>query len=289
MQNLLALLTRYFHWLLFLLLEVASVVLLFRYNSYQGSVWVSSANSVAGKLYEWQSGVEQFFHLQERARQLAQRNLELEYQLSHARQSLLDLGRDTAAVDSALHAVVSGLQLLPAKVISSTLRRRDNLLTIDRGSNDGLKPDMGVVCGTGLVGVVYMTSAHYSVVMPVLNVHSRISCAIRDRGYFGYLSWDGKNPTEAYMDDVPRHAQFSPGEWVETSGYSSIFPAGVSVGKVLAINNSADGLSYRLSVQMSTDYARLRNVYVVKGNGLAERLQLQLSARDSLEMMKAPN
>ena len=125
MQNLLALLTRYFHWLLFLLLEVASVVLLFRYNSYQGSVWVSSANSVAGKLYEWQSGVEQFFHLQERAHQLAQRNLELEYQLSHARQSLLDLGRDTAVVDSALHAVVSGLQLLPAKVISSTLRRRD--------------------------------------------------------------------------------------------------------------------------------------------------------------------
>ena len=284
MQNLLALLTRYFHWLLFLLLEVASVVLLFRYNSYQGSVWVSSANGVAGKLYEWQSGVEQFFQLQERAHQLAQRNLELEYQLSHARQSLLDLGRDTAAVDSALHAVVSGLQLLPAKVISSTLRRRDNLLTIDRGSNDGLKPDMGVVCGTGLVGVVYMTSAHYSVVMPVLNIHSRISCAIRDRGYFGYLSWDGKNPTEAYMDDVPRHAQFSPGEWVETSGYSAIFPPGITVGRIVSIGNSADGLSYRLRVKLTTDFSCLRDVSIITDENIAERLQIRSAARDSMAL-----
>ena len=284
MQNLLAFFTRYFHWLLFFFLEIVSVVLLFRYNSYQGSVWVSSANIVAGKLYEWESSVEQFFQLQERARQLAQRNLELEYQLHHARQSLLDIGRDTVAVDSAMKAVVSDLHLLPAKVIGNTLRRRDNLMTIDRGSNDGLKPDMGVVCGTGLVGVVYMTSAHYAVVMPVLNIHSRISCAIRDRGYFGYLSWDGKDPTEAYMDDVPRHAQFTPGEWVETSGYSAIFPPGITVGRITSIGNSADGLSYRLRVKLTTDFGCLRDVSIITDENIAERLQILSAARDSMAL-----
>ena len=284
MQNLLAFFTRYFHWLLFLILEIVSVVLLFRYNSYQGSVWVSSANIVAGKLYEWESSVEQFFQLQERARQLAQRNLELEYQLRHARESLLDVGRDTVAVDSAMKAVVSDLHLLPAKVIGNTLRRRDNLMTIDRGSNDGLKPDMGVVCGTGLVGVVYMTSAHYAVVMPVLNIHSRISCAIRDRGYFGYLSWDGKDPTEAYMDDVPRHAQFTPGEWVETSGYSAIFPPGITVGRITSIGNSADGLSYRLRVKLTTDFGCLRDVSIITDENIAERLQILSAARDSMAL-----
>ena len=90
MQNLLAFLTKYFHWLLFFLLEVVSLVLLFSYNSFQGSVWVSSANAVAGKVYEWQSAVEQFFSLQQRTWQLEARNVELEQRLWQARQKLLE-------------------------------------------------------------------------------------------------------------------------------------------------------------------------------------------------------
>lgn len=284
MQNLIAFLTKYYHWLLFLLLEVVSVMLLFRYNSYQGSVWVSSANSVAGKVYEWQSSVEQFFHLQQRASQLEQRNMELEQRLWRARQELLRLQPDTAVVDSSLHQALDGLQLLPAKVVSSSLDRRDNLITIDRGSADGVQPDMGVVCGMGLVGVVYMVGRHYSVVLPVLNSRSSISCAIRGSGYFGYLMWDGKNPSEAYMEDVPRHAQFEKDEWVETSGYSAIFPPGISVGRITSIGNSADGLSYRLRIKLSTDFGCLRDVSVITDKDFAERMQLMTSACDSITL-----
>lgn len=282
MQNLLAFLTRYNHWLLFLLLEVASVVLLFRYNSYQGSLWVSSANIVTGKVYAWQAEVDQFFRLQERARQLTQRNIELEHELHEARQALLDLGSDSAAIDSMLQATLASLRLTDARVVSNSLRRRDNLMTIDRGTADGIREDMGVVCGTGLVGVVYMAGSHYAVVMPVLNVHSRISCAIRDRGYFGYLKWDGRDPTEAYMDDVPRHAQFTPGEWIETSGFSAIFPPGITVGRIISIGNSADGLSYRLRIKLSTDFGCLRNVSVITDESVAERMELLQAARDSM-------
>ena len=96
-----ALLTRSFHWLLFIVLEVISVALLFSYNSYQGSVWVSSANAVAGKVYEWQSGVEQYFSLKARAQDLALRNYRLEQELSQARAMLHELSPDTTAADSA--------------------------------------------------------------------------------------------------------------------------------------------------------------------------------------------
>ena len=65
MHNLLAFLTKYYHWLIFLFLEVVSGVMLFKYNSYQGSAWISSANAVVGKIYEWQSGIEHFFSLSE--------------------------------------------------------------------------------------------------------------------------------------------------------------------------------------------------------------------------------
>ena len=182
MQNLIAFFTKNFHWLLFLFLELVCVMLLFRYNSYQGSVWVSSANAVIGKVYEWKSDVEQFFSLEERARRLTDENIALQRQLSQAREELLDLKGDTVAFDSVAQVVISDLHLLPAKVVSNSLRRPDNLLTVDRGRADGVMPDMGVVSGTGLVGVVYLSGQHYSVVMPLLNVHSRGSCAIRNHG-----------------------------------------------------------------------------------------------------------
>ena len=284
MQNLIAFFTKNFHWLLFLFLELVCVVLLFRYNSYQGSLWVSSANAVVGKVYEWQSGIEQFFSLEERARRLTDENIALQRQLNSAREKLLDLNVDTAAIDSAMQDVVSQLHLLPAKVVGNSLRRPDNLLTIDRGRADGVYPDMGVVSGTGLVGVVFMASNHYSVVMPLLNVHSRVSCAIRNHGYFGYMDWDGQSATDAFMEDVPRHAQFNTGEWVETSGYSDIFPPGITIGQIMAIGNSADGLSYRLRVRLNTDFSRLREVSIITDDTFPERMQLLKAARDSMAL-----
>ena len=285
MQNLLAFLTKYFHWLLFFLLEVVSLVLLFSYNSFQGSVWVSSANAVAGKVYEWQSAVEQFFSLQQRTWQLEARNVELEQRLWQARQKLLEQqSHDTAAVDSALASATSHLLMLPAKVVNSTLNRPDNLITIDRGRRDGIRPDMGVVSGMGLVGVVYMVGDHYSVLLPLVNTHSRVSCAIRNHGYFGYMSWDGSSTTDAFMEDVPRHAQFKTGEWVETSGYSDIFPPGITIGQITAIGNSADGLSYRLRVKLNTNFSTLREVSIITDNTFPERLQLLKAARDSMAL-----
>lgn len=284
MQNLIAFFTKNFHWLLFLFLELVCVVLLFRYNSYQGSVWVSSANAVIGKVYEWKSDVEQFFSLEERARRLTDENIALQRQLNQVREELLDLKGDTAVFDSVAQEVISELHLLPAKVVSNSLRRPDNLLTVDRGRTDGVMPDMGVVSGTGLVGVVYMAGEHYSVVMPLLNVHSRVSCAIRNHGYFGYMSWDGSSATDAFMEDVPRHAQFKTGEWVETSGYSDIFPPGITIGQITAIGNSADGLSYRLRVKLNTNFSTLREVSIITDNTFPERLQLLKAARDSMAL-----
>ena len=122
-------------------------------------------------------------------------------------------------------------------------------------------------------------------VIPVLNVtSSRISCAIRGRGYFGYLQWYGGDPTVAYVEDVPRHARFKRGDWVETSGYSSIFPQGVLVGKIEKIFNSADGLSYRLKVRLSTDFGCLRDVFVISDKSIGEQMQLMKDVQDSITM-----
>lgn len=282
MRNLLEFLSKYYHWLLFVVLEVISFVLLFQFNSYQGSVWFTSANAVVGKLYELEADVESFFSLTKVNKDLTLRNFYLERQVNQLSRLYADLTKDTTIAERNELEFLSRYQLIPAKVVSNSVDRKDNLMTIDRGSKDGVEKDMGVACGNGVVGVVYLVSDHYSIVMPVLNYHSRISCAIRHRGYFGYLKWQGGDASIAYVEDVPRHAKFKRGDWVETSGYSSIFPTGVLVGKIIEVYNSRDGLSYRLKVQLTTDFGNVRDVCVISDKGIAERTRLMEAARDSL-------
>lgn len=282
MRNLLEFIAKYYHWVLFMALEVISLVLLFRFNNYQGSVWFSSANAVSGKVYEWSSAVSSFFSLTKVNEELTLRNFYLERQVNQLARLYAEQTGDSTVKRSNEMALLRQYKLVLAKVVSNSLDRTDNLITIDKGRADGVDTDMGVACGNGVVGVVYLASDHYAVVMPVLNASSRISCAIRGRGYFGYLKWYGGDPSVAYVEDVPRHAFFKRGDWVETSGYSSIFPPGVLVGKIVQIYNSRDGLSYRLKVQLTTDFGNLRNVCVINDKSIGERARLLESARDSL-------
>lgn len=286
MHNLTEFLAKHNHWFVFLVLEVVSMVLLFRYNSYQGSVWFSSANAVTGKVYEWDSAVESYFSLSGVNSQLTQRNAFLEQQVRMLDDSIARLTRSQETAVTRLSSMVpfQGCRLIPAKVVANMVNRYDNLITIDKGSADGVKRDMGVVCGMGVVGIVYLVSEHYSIVIPALNSHSNISCTIQRRGYFGYLRWRGGSSQLAYLEDVPRHAHFKLGDNVVTSGYSSVFPPGVMVGKVLHVFNSADGLSYRVQVKLSTDFARLRDVCLVDDSALQERIDLMRAAQDSIKL-----
>ncbi len=257
MQSLLAFLTKYNHWFLFVLLEVVSMVLLFRFNSYQGSVYFTAANAVSGQVLEWNSGVEKFLYQSELNEQLTKRNVQLELQ---NRQLMAMLNKREAPIPKD----VAGYKVISAKVVSNSLGKRDNFIVIDKGSADGVRRDMGVTSGTGIVGTVYLTSAHHSLVIPVLNSRSNISVAISKRGYFGYLQWSGGDSRTADVNDVPRHAHFRLYDKVVTSGYSSIFPPGLMV------------------VQLSTDFGRLRDVCVIDNAPMEERINLIRAAQDSL-------
>ena len=263
MHHLVEFIRNYNHWFLFVLLEVISLVLLFQYNSYQGSVWFSSANYVAGKVLSVEAEIESFFSLGKVNQELTQRNLYLEQQVSKLSGQLTEATKDTGWVHRNELALLKDYHLIPAKVVSNSISRTDNLITINRGTSDGVRKDMGVVCGNGVVGIVYLAASHYSVVIPVLNAQSNISCQIRGRGYFGYLHWTGGDSQKAYVEDVPRHARFRLYDEVETSGYSSVFPPGILVGKILHVYNSVDGISYRLQIKLSTDFAPLVDVCVV--------------------------
>ena len=149
------------------------------------------------------------------------------------------------------------------------------MMVVDKGSDDGIEPEMGVVSGTGVVGIVSAVTPHHALVLSILNSHSSISCRLRGTEYFGYLKWKGGSPLRAYMDDVPRHASIRKGDVVETSGFSSVFPAGIFLGKVAKIGNSRDGLAYELEILLSTDLANIRHVAVISNPDKTELDSLQ--------------
>ena len=285
MRNLLDFLYKYHHWLIFILLEVVSVVLLFQYNSYQGSVWFTSANAISGKMFEWKSDMTSYLSMAKVNEELTLRNIYQERQLDQLRRLYAEATKDTTLSERKGLEFLSQYQLIPAKVVDNSIHKLENLITIDKGRKDGVEPDMGVACGNGVVGVVYLVSDHYAVVISALNAaSSSISCSIRNRGYFGYLHWYGGDPSVAYVEDVPRHAKFKLGEWMVTSGFSSIFPSGVQVGKIEQAYNSSDGLSYKLKVRLSTDFGNLRDVVVISDKSIAERAALMQAARDSISI-----
>ncbi len=279
MRNLTEFLARHYHWLLFVILEAAGITLLFSYNNYQSSVFFSTANSVSGKCLEWTSKVTSYFNLAETNRQLTLRNTLLEQQLGSAMRTIGKLTGDTALTRAEIPPQYTTIS---AKVVQNSINRTDNLITIDKGSADGVKKDMGVVSGTGVVGIVYLVGTHYSVVMPLLNSKSSISCTIRKRGYFGYLHWQGPDSQYAYVEDVPRHAHYVKGDIIETSGYSSVFPKGITVGKVLCTFNSPDGLSFRIKIKLSTDFSNLHDVCVINAPEMLEQNSILKAARDSI-------
>jgi rod shape-determining protein MreC len=249
--------------------------MLFQYNHYQGSIWFTQANTVSGIVHEWESGILSYLRMPAENAALVRRNIILLQQndiLRHQIISQLD-NRTISQLDTSLNRQIvksSDCQMIEARIIDNSVRKRDNMLVIDVGSEDGVAPEMGVVSGSGVVGIVSGVTPHHALVMSILNSHSSISCRLRGTEYFGYLKWKGGNPLRAYMDDVPRHAHIKKGDVIETSGFSNVFPAGIFLGKVAEIKNSSDGLAYELEILLGTDLANLRHVNVINNFSKAE-------------------
>ncbi|MBR1712626.1 MAG: rod shape-determining protein MreC [Alloprevotella sp.] len=254
---------KYNYFFVFLLLEAVSFTLLFNFNSYQGSVWFTAANSAVAEVNGvYESGVS-FVRLREVNKDLVHRNVLLQQQNDRLRKALQEAGHHPSETEVLLREQLGTLSLISATVVSNSSERANNYLVIDKGTAEGVTPEMGVVGGGGVVGIVYLTGPHHSLVIPITNRKSSLSCRVRGQSYFGSLQWEGKDLRLAHLDDIPRYAKVNKGEIVETSGYSAVFPPGLFVGRVVGVGNSSDGQSYKLNVRLGTDFATIRDVEVI--------------------------
>ena len=250
--------------------------MLFNNNPYQHHVYMTSANSATAAVYNASNQVYSYFNLRSINEDLNQRNANLEGELISLRQQLTDL-RDQMQGDSlkVWNDTARQYEFIVARVISNSIAKPYNYITLNKGSRDGIKEEMGVIDQNGVVGIVNVVGEHSSRVISLLNTNLRLSCKMKGSQTPGSLVWDGINPGIMLLEELPRHTVYQPGDTVVTSGFSGVFPEGIPVGTVLSDDDAQNENFFTLKVQLFTDFPTLSVVQVISNNMKDEQEELE--------------
>ncbi|QEE49246.1 rod shape-determining protein MreC [Flavobacterium alkalisoli] len=260
--------------LLFLLLLGISLSLVIQSHSYHRSRSVTSANAVSGYVYQKINDVEQYFSLKTENEKLAAENAELK--------KILYNGQDSIVTTTTPTAATGNFVVTQSRVISNSFGKRDNYLTINSGTNDGVKRDMGVVSSLGVIGIIENTSKNYSTVISVLNTRIKLDAKIKKNNHFGTLKWDGKNAGFALLTEVPRLAEVNKGDTIVTGGRSVIFPENIPIGKIEKVFIDKKTNYYTLQIRLFNDMTSLDHVYIIENKDIQEitTLEAQTTANE---------
>ena len=253
--------------LLFLLLLGISLGFTIQFHSYHKSKVISSANFVSGNVYSKINDVESYFSLRTQNEDLALENARLKMLLFNKKDTLVP-----EIVD------LQGLQktnVILSTVIHNEYDTYENYLTINSGSNLGVKPDMGVINDLGIVGIIDKTSDNFSTIISILNKKNPVNAKIKKSNHFGSLSWNGKSTGYVQLIDVPRLATVRKGDTIVTGGQSTIFPENINIGTIDKIYTDNQTNNYTINVRLFNDMTNLGHVYIIKNRDTPEILKLE--------------
>ncbi len=263
MRSLFRLLIKNYPFLLFITLEVISVVFIINYNSFQRASFLNSSNAVTATMYNAYTSIEQYFHLTKVNADLSAENAQL--------RNLLDLYADVS-LDSIQNATNrdTSFNFISARIINNSVNRQQNYITLNKGRKDGVSPDQGIISSNGIVGIVTNVSESYAMGLSVLNPRWSVSAKLKESGYYGSLSWNGKDYRHLDLNEIPFHVDLAVGDTVVTSGYSSVFPEGILVGTIASFDRPEGENYYTIDVLLSVDLKSVAYVEVIDNTGMQE-------------------
>lgn len=264
MRNILLFIRRYSNFVFFLFLFALSLTMLFRYNRFHESSFMSAYAEWIGLVNMRYNSVETYFSLKTQNEELRRQNADL----------LNRLRADFESPDTTVREIgLSGIDTsgstrrflyLPAKVIGNSVSSQKNYVMLHRGSRQGVEPNMAVVSPTGVVGSVVNVSDNMSVVMSLLHQQSRVVAVLSKGSGFGEVSWNGMDPRFLQFTKIPRTVSVFKGDTVVTSQYSDKFPPGYRVGFVETVAEDSETGTYVLTVRTAVDFSDLQHAYVVR-------------------------
>lgn len=271
MKNLIAFFKKFQLFLLFAVLELAAIYLYVENYNYPQVKFISSVNTISGGILEKSNELTKFINTPQANQTLQQENEKLRREIEHL-QSLLDTihFKDTLIAEQTY-------QYIPAEVIYSTFSKRNNFITINRGSKDGIEEGMGVFTDKAIVGIVHSVSENYSMIKSVLSSKIYIDVKVENNGAYGLLNWDGVSPKRGSIDGISNDIPLKKWLRVVTRGSSGVFPEGLYVGKISQLKYENAKPLWNIQVWYEEDFRRLSNVYVIKNNHKKEFLRLDQS------------
>lgn len=274
MRTLILFLLKFKTLFLFLGLELLSFLLIVNNNQFQHNHFLSSSNRVVGTVYNMSDRVYQYFNLAEVNQSLATENEALNTEVVQLREQLAFYRQDTSYKGRRYVSIEKNYSFMTAKVIHFTTVRQKNMFTINKGESEGVKVGMGVVCEKGVVGIVSNTTGHFASVIPVVSTLSKTSATIKGKTQLGQLIWKGGDVRYANLSEVPLYIPVVIGDMVVTSGYSSTFPEGYNIGKVVSFTERNDNL-YDIQVELAVDFDKLSYVDVIDFKYSEEKERLE--------------
>lgn len=260
MRNLIVFLWKHQFFVFFVILEAVSLTLLFNSYSYHKTFAYSTANNLTGRVYSSYSSAIEFFTLRNENKKLASENAYLRGQLL-----LKNNAFDTVTARQHNHYYYR-----PAKVISNSVNKQNNYILVNKGTNDSIKPEMGVISSNGVVGIVVGTSSNYAYVMSLLHQNSRISARIKKNNHLVNVLWNGHDYTKGLVVDIPTHLQLYQGDTIITSGNSLIFPKDIPIGTVDKYLQNPDKDLSESIIKFSTAFNKLQYVYIIENRAKPE-------------------
>lgn len=258
--------------LLFVVLEALAIHYYANSSAYTQARLLSGSNVVVGGLRQASAGVRHYFSLGHENELLLGRVAQLEEQLAAYRQ----------VEDSVRHGeyMAAGAntqyRLATASIVTNTINRQQNLITLDKGRRDGIVEHMGVLSPDGaMVGYVVACTERYAVAMSVLNTLFRASGKLAGTDYFGSVYWEGTNQYEVTLGEVSKYADPQPGQEVVSAGFSLYFPPDVLIGWVESAEMNETRTSYTVKVRLAAEMSRLGDVILVENRDLGEMQALQ--------------
>ena len=262
-------LIKYKNTLLFLFLFGLSIFFTIQSHSYHKSKFISSANFLTGGIYNWVNNIDEYFNLEVYNDRLVEENRWLRARITQ----LNSKQRDTTFTDT--NSYKNPYRFRAARVIKNQYAKRDNYILLNKGSNDSIQTDFGVITSKGVVGIVEETSKNYSRVISILNTNLSVSVQLKKSQHFGSLVWNGKNPNIVQLTEVPRLAPVKKGDTIITNGRSLIFPKGIPVGVIQDFELDQNKSYYTINVQLFNDMTNIGYVYVIENKGMAELKKLE--------------
>lgn len=270
MRSLFRFLLRNYFWMMFLALEAVSLALIISFNNFQRVKFINSSNFIAGAIYEKINSFDNYFTLTQTNNRLANENATLRTRLQLLLLKSTDMPPTVSdTIEEPTYIFTAG------KVISNSVNRHYNYITINKGSRHGIKQDMGIINGNGVVGVITNVSPNYATGLSLLNKRLSIPAKISRLNYFGALVWDGESYNSADLKEIPFHIMVNVGDTIVTSGYSNIFPEGIMIGTVKKYDIESGTNFFNIKVDLAVNFKTLRYVDVVQNTKRDELLKLE--------------